>query len=227
MHTRKFGSGTEMGRILFLSVVFSVMLVAARIARTHSLLYVSLIWNLFLAWIPYGISLLMTKKESWFRSPPAFFGTVAVWLLFFPNAPYIITDLFHLKQQPGVPLWYDLMLIFSFAWNGLILGYLSLMKTEREISRRLGPLLTRGFVVAVIALGAYGVFLGRYLRWNSWDMFTNPFGLVLKMGYMATHPLDFTGAWGMTLLLAILTGIMYLTLKKLAQGTGFSRRDAA
>lgn len=210
-----------MGKILFVSIIFSLVLVGARILRTHQLLYITLVWNLFLAWIPYGISLILKRRGSWFRSPIAFFGIICLWLLFFPNAPYIITDLFHLKPQHTVPLWYDLMLIFSFAWNGLILGYLSLMNMEGEVSRRLGPGITRGFVVAVIALGAYGVFLGRYLRWNSWDLFTNPFGLVLEMGYMAMHPLRYTGAWGMTLLLAILIGIMYLTLKKLAEGKIF------
>lgn len=221
MHRKETWAGDGMGKILLVSIIFSLVMVGARIIRSHELLYISLIWNLFLAWIPYGISLVLKRRRSWFRSPVAFFATLSVWLVFFPNAPYIITDLFHLRPQHTVPLWYDLMLIFSFAWNGLILGYLSLMNMEREVSLRLGPRITRGFVVAVIALGAYGVFLGRYLRWNSWDLFTNPFGLVLKMAYMATHPLHYTGAWGMTLLLAILTGIMYLTLKKLAGGKTF------
>lgn len=205
-----------MGRILFVSVIFSILLVGARMARSHQLLYVTLIWNLFLAWIPYGIALVVKKRASWFRSPVAFTGAIGLWLLFFPNAPYIITDLFHLRPQHNIPLWYDLMLIFSFAWNGLILGYLSLMHMEREIARRVGRRLTGVVVAAVIALGAYGVFLGRFLRWNSWDVFTNPFGLIMKMGSMALHPLHYTGAWGMTLLLGILTGIIYLTLKKLA-----------
>lgn len=223
MHVKFRTAGNDMGKILFVSVIFSILLVAARIVRSHNLLYVSLVWNLFLAWIPYGIAIMMKRRASWFRSSVAFFGTLFIWLLFFPNAPYIITDLFHLKPQHTVPLWYDLMLIFSFAWNGLILGYLSLMMMESEVSRRLGKRFTRGFVVAVIALGAYGVFLGRYLRWNSWDLFTNPFGLVLKMLYMARHPLHFTGAWGMTLLLAVLTGIMYFTLKKLSEGKAYGK----
>lgn len=125
-----------MWKILTASVLFSILLVAARVWRSHSLLYISLIWNLLLAWIPYAVSLLATGKKRWFSHPAIFYTGSLIWLLFFPNAPYIITDLFHLEQRPGIPLWFDLLLIFSFAWNGLIFGYLSLMKMEREFRRR-------------------------------------------------------------------------------------------
>jgi uncharacterized membrane protein len=206
-----------MGQILFASVLFSILLVMARIIRSHSLLYASLIWNLFLAWIPYALSMVVDKKKQWFTSQLLFYAVLLLWLLFFPNAPYILTDLFHLEQKPGVPLWYDLLLIFSFAWNGLILGYLSLMKMEEAVLYRSGKLVSQLFVIAVITLGAYGVFLGRYLRWNSWDLFTNPFALIPEMAYMIRHPLHFPGVWGMTLLLSALTGIMYLTLKKISE----------
>lgn len=207
-----------MAKILTASIVFSILLVAARIWKSHSLLYVSLIWNLFLAWVPYGISVMVRHKKKWFSSPVLFYPVIFVWLLFFPNAPYIITDLFHLQAKPHVPLWYDLLLIFSFAWNGLILGYLSLMVIEKEIEKRAGARVASFFVVVVIALGAYGVFLGRYLRWNSWDFLVNPFALIWKMAEMMIHPFHFQGVWGMTLLLSILTGLMYFTLKKLAGG---------
>jgi uncharacterized membrane protein len=215
MSASGFKSG--MWKILSASVIFSILLVAARMGRSHSFLYGSLVWNLFLAWIPYGISVLVSRKQRWFAFPVVFYTVLLLWLLFFPNAPYIITDLFHLKQQPAVPLWYDLLLIFSFAWNGLILGILSLMKMERELQRRLGERAARIFVVIVIALGAYGVFLGRYLRWNSWDVFTNPFSLILEMARMIRHPLHFTGLWAMTLLLSTLTGLIYLTLRQMGE----------
>jgi uncharacterized membrane protein len=212
------GVRNGMVRILFASVTFSLLLVAARLLRSHSALHVSLVWNLFLAWIPYAISVVVIRKKGWFARPLLFYPALLAWLLFFPNAPYIITDLFHLSQQPHVPLWYDLLLIFSFAWNGLILGYLSLMKMEHEVGRRLGKRAAAVFVVAALALGAYGVFLGRYLRWNSWDVFTNPFSLFTEMAHMARHPLHFPALWGMTLLLATLTGLMYLTLKNIGEG---------
>lgn len=207
----------SLGVILCASVLFSILLVAARILRTGSPLYVSLIWNLFLAWIPYGIALCVVHRRHWFRHPLAFYLTVGFWLIFFPNAPYLITDLFHLKQQPEVPLWYDLTLIFSFAWNGLVLGFVSLMHMEQEVQRRHGRRLALVFSWVVLALGAYGVFLGRYLRWNSWDLLVNPFSLILHMARMVRHPLHFPGVWGMTLLLSTLSGLIYLTLKSLGR----------
>lgn len=216
MSDREKYSSTGLGKILTISIVFSILLVAARIWRSHSMLYVSLIWNLFLAWIPYGISILMVRKRAWFSPALFFYPMIFIWLLFFPNAPYIITDLFHLQAKAHVPLWYDLLLIFSFAWNGLILGYLSLMTMEKLIERRTGIRIAQVFAIAVIALGAYGVFLGRYLRWNSWDFLVNPFSLIWKMAEMIVHPFHFQGVWGMTLLLSVLTGLMYFTLKKLA-----------
>lgn len=207
----------SLGVILLASVLFSVLLVAARIWRSDSLRYASLIWNLFLAWIPYGIAVCVTHRRRWFRNPMVFYVTVAFWLIFFPNAPYLITDLFHLSQQPGVPLWYDLTLIFSFAWNGLVLGFVSLMHMEQEVQRRHGKRIAWLFSGVVLALGAYGVFLGRYLRWNSWDLLVNPFSLLWHMARMVRHPLHFPGVWGMTLLLSTLSGLIYLTLKSLGR----------
>lgn len=212
------GARNGMVKILFASVSFSLLLVAARLLRSHTLLYTSLVWNLFLAWIPYAISVVVSRNGKWFGRPLLFYPALLVWLLFFPNAPYIITDLFHLSQQPHVPLWYDLLLIFSFAWNGLILGCLSLMKMEHQVQIRLGKKVAAVFVVGATALGAYGVFLGRYLRWNSWDVFTNPFSLITEMAQMVRHPLHFPALWGMTLLLSTLTGLMYLTLKNIGEG---------
>lgn len=208
---------TGMAKILAVSALFSLLLVIARIERSGTTLYISLIWNLFLAWIPYAISVLTIRRKRWFTSPLLFYPVAFVWLLFFPNAPYILTDLFHLKAKSGIPLWYDLLLIFSFAWNGMILGYLSLMTMERQVQQRLGIRIARVFVLVVIALGAYGVFLGRYLRWNSWDFFLNPFSLILEMGRMLIHPFHFPAVWGMTLLLSVMTGLMYFTLRKLAR----------
>ncbi len=202
-----------MGSILLASVAFSLALVAARIWRSDSLLYSSLVWNLFLAWIPYAISLGMSRRRRWFSHGLSFGLAAATWLLFFPNAPYLVTDLFHLRSMPRIPLWYDLLLIFSFAWNGLILGFLSLVLMEREVQRRFGPAAGMGFVGVVMGLSAYGVFLGRFLRWNSWDVITDPFTIARGVLRMVLHPFDHPGVWGMTLLFAVLLTLIYATLK--------------
>lgn len=217
----------DLRRVLFASVLFSLMLVAARIVKSHSYIYSSFIWNLFLAYVPIMISSLATRVAGYPNRPVLFFSLLGLWMLFFPNAPYIITDLFHLDQKPFVPLWYDLLLIYSFAWNGLIIGYLSLMQMEEEIRRRLGTRWSRVFVLLVLCLSSYGVFLGRFLRWNSWDMVTSPFRLLVSCGQLIVHPLEHPGVWGMTLLMSILMGLIYLTLRTIPEWSKNRREPAS
>ena len=155
-----------------------------------------------------------------------------VWLLFVPNAFYMLTDLYHLSdnRSPRIPEWYDLALIFSFAWNGLLLGVLSVRQMERLLeSRRLAsgifgrrrrvPLRFPGgvFVYPVIGLCALGVYTGRYLRYNSWDILSDPFQLIGDMAGMIIHPLHNQPAWSMILCYTILLSFIYTMLKKISR----------
>src|SRR5690348_7557361 len=200
---RKWFLQTELGKIILFSAVFSVALVAARVWRSHSTLYISFTWNLFLAWVPFFISQTVTRWDKLFSNNLLFLAALLLWLLFFPNAPYILTDLFHLEKKQNIPLWYDLLLILSFAWNGLVIGYISLMQMELQMRKRLNRKIAYIFVLAVLCISAYGVFLGRYLRWNSWDVFTDPFSMVESMLHMVRHPFQYPGVWGMTSLLSV------------------------
>lgn len=135
-------------------------------------------WNLFLAWVPYMVSLVMValhaaRAPGWLLAVPG-----VVWLLFLPNAPYLITDFIHLGAIPGVPLWFDAALLGAFAGAGLALGLASLMLVHHIVATRLGPV--AGWVLAVgsLALSSFGVYLGRFPRFNSWDVVTNLEGLV-------------------------------------------------
>lgn len=121
----------EIERILFLSCGFSILLWAIRFTVTGSLMHGFLIWNLFLAYIPYQLSKGIANMTNQKRNAILFWLIFFVWLVFIPNSFYIITDLFHLEEGTVAPLWYDLVLIFSFAWNGIIFGILSLYKIER------------------------------------------------------------------------------------------------
>jgi uncharacterized membrane protein len=101
----------------------------------------------------------------------------AVWFVFYPNAPYLITDLVHLEIRAPVPAWFDLIVFMSFAWTGLFLGYLSLYLMQEVVRSWLGGTYSWRFAIGMLALGALGVFLGRFWRWNSWEVITRPFGL--------------------------------------------------
>ena len=139
------------------------------------------------------------------------------WLLFFPNAPYIFTDLLHLRLKLGMPTWFDLLLIFSFAWNGLILGYLSLMDMEHLVAQKFNRLAACLFSLAALAGAAFGIYLGRFLRWNSWDILTDPFALALDIGHRLLHPFQHPRTLGFTLACAALLIGGYATLHILAQ----------
>jgi len=159
--------------VLGASLALSLALITARVFVTHQITFVFLLWNLFLALIPFGISTMLGISAGPLRGR-LLLPVGAVWLLFFPNAPYILTDLFHLEPRSGVPYWYDLGLILSCAWNGLMLGYASLLEMQNLVRRRLGAGLGWAFVMVALVLSSFGIYLGRYLRWNSWDVLTNP-----------------------------------------------------
>ncbi len=142
-----------------------------RIAHTGSPNFVYLVWNLFLAWVPFVFALLAYAyaRRAWAIAALGF-----GWLLFFPNAPYIATDFIHLRSHAAAPLWYDLLTISAFAGTGLALGFASLYLMQAVVRRELGTIASWIAVVTASGLAGVGVYLGRFLRANSWDMLTNP-----------------------------------------------------
>jgi len=155
-----------------------VALVTARIAYSDSRRYSGLVWNLFLAWIPFLLAylayLLSWRKALMYVAIPVF---AFLWLIFFPNAPYILTDLQHLSDRvSNVPLWYDVIMLIWFSWTGMLLGVVSLNLMQEIIQRQLGRLPSWIFVFAVAALTSVGLYVGRFVRLNSWDVLQNPAG---------------------------------------------------
>ncbi|RME88654.1 MAG: DUF1361 domain-containing protein [Anaerolineae bacterium] len=162
--------------LLTAASVFCVMLVAARVAYSDSARYTNLVWNLFLAWIPFLLAYVVYAL-SWRRFWLYFaIPTVAfLWLIFYPNAPYILTDLQHLATYAAdAPLWFDVILLVWFSWTGLLLGLVSLYLMHEVVHRNFGRLAGWLFVFAVSALSSVGLYLGRFARWNSWDLLQNP-----------------------------------------------------
>ena len=207
----------ELEQTLVLSCVFSVALALTRVAYTGGLLFLFLLWNLFLAFVPYVITRYLQRRVQWIERTPLFVASLVVWLLFIPNAFYIITDLFHLEARPGVPLWFDLALLFSFAWNGLLLGILSVRQMERLVALK-WPVISGGmFVVPLMFLNALGIYIGRYLRYNSWDVVSNPAGLAQDVGYLITHPVHHRFEWSMICCFTVFMTFIYSSIKKMAR----------
>jgi uncharacterized membrane protein len=164
---------------LLLATGISGALLAARVCLTGHWRQLYLVWNLLLAWLPLIFALAATgirQREGSRRW--SFRVTATAWLLFFPNAPYILTDLVHLGPRSHGVFWADLVLILLFALIGVVLGFLSLYLMQRLVARRFGWLAGWLFVVVVTALSGFGIYLGRFLRWNSWDIVLNPFDLL-------------------------------------------------
>src|ERR687887_630785 len=151
-----------------------VGLVAFRVAYTHTADNANLVWNLFLAWIPVGFALLLYDRHVRRAGLATVAGLGLLWLLFFPNAPYIVTDFKYLAGSTGREFWFDGALIGTAATTGLLLGFVSLYLLQAIVRRGVGARCGWLFVFAALGLGSFGIYLGRVLRWNSWDIFAPP-----------------------------------------------------
>jgi len=170
-------------------------------------------WNLFLAFMPWLLSSFLILNPNYQKNKIIVVTLLFFWLLFFPNAPYILTDLIHLEGKKNVELWFDLILILSFAWTGLLFGLLSLMDIEKILRKTLSKNWVNFIVSFLLFIGSFGIYLGRFLRWNSWDIIREPFGLLLDIGYIILNPIQLSKPWGLTIFMGIFLNMVYWSLK--------------
>lgn len=196
---------------LWPSLSFSVLLLGVRMLHTESPAFAFLVWNLFLAFVPVLFSeLALTARQKW----KGWLYT-GLWLLFFPNAMYIVTDLFHLWKHPGIPLWYDLLLLFSSALNGIAMGFYSLYKTEQWLKRNINTGYIKMVRLVVMVISGFGIYLGRYQRWNSWDIITQPFSLMADVARHVIHPFRHIESWEISLLFGVWMYLLYQYFMKI------------
>src|ERR1035437_422242 len=180
----KIGKITQ--SLLLISIV-SVILIFARGDTWSKTSILYLVWNLLLAWIPYIISSCCIKKDT---SVNHFIPFFILWLLFFPNAPYLVTDVLHIASRLSPLLWYDSLLFFFFGWIGLLLGMLSLFHVHQYLKVHYTYLVSELIIFAICVISSFGIYLGRFARWNSWDIFINPLQLLkhsLNVSTQLTH----------------------------------------
>ena len=202
------------------SILLSLVLLIARVWRTGELTYVFLLWNLFLAMIPLGLSTFLTVYRLRHKSRFASIVITLSWLLFLPNSFYIITDLFHLHPRTGVPQWFDLLLILSFAWNGIMLGCASLFDMHELLKHRFSNLLSWFFVTIALMLSGFGIYLGRFERWNTWDVLHHPFRLFSSIFNYTMDPSAYPEVWGISFLYGVLMLVLYATVYQLTHVQG-------
>ena len=202
-------------RLLGVFFVFIVVLICTRMLYSGSIRYIFLGWNIFLAWIPYILSnyfIVYKHREKWKQ-----LFLFASWLLFFPNALYIVTDLVHLEESTSVPLWYDAILLFASSFIGLIMAFISLQKVEYYLEGIFGKKQVRFLIPLILFTGSFGVYLGRFQRWNSWDVIHNPLALAMDILDRFISPVDNYKTWVVTIILTALYSLIYFFIKTIPQ----------
>ncbi len=212
-------SNTSLLRVftrLTAAAMFPVLLVIARSIYVGQVTSTFLLWNLFLAWLPLlfaALALTAARRSLLLALAPGL-----LWLVFLPNAPYLVTDLMHLAYDGRVPVLFDAVLLFSFALCGLALGLASLRWMQGLVASRWGRL--GGWAFAATALGAagFGIYLGRYVRWNSWDLLTQPSPLLRDILGRLANPIEHWHTWAMSMLFASLLCFAYWLFHDLERG---------
>ncbi len=212
---------------LLLCTMLACSFLATRIYILHKLQYKFLVWNLFLAWIPFGFSLLAVAldeartRQTWVKAI-----VWLAWLAMLPNAPYILTDFVHLWSIQPLTWWFDLGMMLTFALAGCFLGIVSLRIMHDLARPRLGHIGGWAFVTAVTLLSGFGVYLGRFQRWNSWDLLTRPNELANQIfGNFTTHAYSQTRPLGVTLMFGAMMLVTYIMFVSTATPTPPSARD--
>lgn len=176
--------------LLATATVVCAAMIRLRILLTGSGHYAFLVWNLLLAWIPFWLAYCAYHTAR--RRRPAITILAAsafLWLLFIPNAPYLLTDFQHLSAgNGGIPVWYDVLLLAWFSLTGLFLGMSSLFLMHEVVRGSFGRWAGWSFAGGVAFLSAVGVYAGRFLRWNSWDVLRHPVDLLLFTVKHAADP---------------------------------------
>ncbi len=171
--------------LTFLCIILEII----RLSCNNNLNYSFLVWNLALAWVPFGLS--NWAKRVVLKSRTKTVLILMIWLLFFPNAPYIITDLLHLKNYSQEIIWFDSLLIFVFAMTGFLISLYSLQAAHQILKAYYGTKVSWLLILFVAFLSGFGIYLGRYCRLNSWDLFNKPLWFFGRIVHQFSNPLTY------------------------------------
>lgn len=209
------------------SSLVSVLLLAVRMIVAGNTRFLFMIWNLFLAWLPVvfalGFRLNLTKHrlQSWQN-----LGLLVLWLGFLPNSFYLMSDLIHLQSSGESAILYDIAMMMSFIINGLILGYISVYIVHMQLLKQWSNRMILGFLGFVFLACGFAIYLGRYLRWNTWDILLNPFGILFDLSERIINPFIHFQTYVVTLIFFVLLSTTYAVIYQLVivLGTNVKKR---
>ena len=203
---------TALGGVALASTMCLLML-AARMAYSGTRTHFWLSWNLLLAWVPLVASWLIYRLRTRGGARRLRLAALGiVWLAFYPNAPYLITDLMHIRADTPVTLWLDVLVVFLFALTGLLAGFVSLYMLQDLVTRARGAWAGWAFVLVVLGLSGVGVYLGRFQRWNSWDLFVQPWAVAADVLDGLLYPLAHVRSLAFSGLFAAFLALCYVAL---------------
>jgi uncharacterized membrane protein len=203
---------------LLASSGLSIALLTCRVLGGHTTRYWFLAWNLFLAWLPllFAFWLVQTlRKHRWlsFRG----LALTALLLGFLPNSFYLVSDFIHLRETGEVSMLFDAVMFMTFAWNGMLLGFASVLVLHLELLKRVRRSLATRLIGLVFILCSFAVYLGRYLAWNTWDIIVNPGGIIFDLSDRIVKPSSYPNTFTITTLFSVVLGVLYYTAFKLAK----------
>lgn len=200
------------------SSLVSILLLLVRMIVAGNTRFVFMIWNLTLAWLPVmfalglRLNLAKHKLQSWQN-----LGLLFLWLGFLPNSFYLMSDLIHLQSSGESAILYDIAMMMSFIINGLILGYISVYIVHSQLLKRLSSRAMLAFLGFVFMACGFAIYLGRYLRWNTWDIILNPFGILFDLSERIVNPLIHIQTYVVTLTFFVLLSSTYAVIYQLTK----------
>jgi len=200
-------------KLIWLSFALIGALLLVRMMGSGTNRYLFLIWNIFLAWLPYVFSNFLPRylnKANWKQ-----WMLLASWLLFFPNALYIVTDLVHLRADTNIPWWYDTMLLFLSSITGLLLAFKSLFQVEHFLQQKFKSRDLRFVLPSLLFIGSFGVYLGRFERWNSWNIINQPLGLFENILQCFLNPVQNWRVWCITTVFSLVYSMLFYSMRLL------------
>lgn len=195
---------------LIASNLVSASLFLIRVEQSENIRYWFLLWNLVLAWLPLGAVLILRerlKKTRWLTWQNI--GLSLLWLGFLPNSFYLVSDLIHLHSTGEVSILFDVVMFTSFIFNGLVAGFASIFLIHVMLLKRLPRERVHALIGLVLFICSFAIYLGRDLRWNTWDILVNPAGILFDVSERVINPLTHSEVFSITALFFVLLTSIY------------------